>query len=172
MDTLSKSTAVHPAQARNEPDWELGWRYETVTLPDGTTRSGRVALTPEEALHPEEGYVMPVHTSHDRIADDLCDMLRAHFANIPTTIVYHDLVFAWDHADVGNFAPDIADHLEIAGYQLTGDHYLPLGPDEDGALYLATVNLRVGVDDGRAWLEDANTGEDLMTHLEVHRALR
>lgn len=45
-------------------------------------------------------------------------------------------------------------------------------PDEDGALYLESVNLRLGVTDGRVWLEDPETGKDLLTNLEVRRALR
>lgn len=45
-------------------------------------------------------------------------------------------------------------------------------PDEDGALYLESVNLRIGVTDGRVWLEDAETGKDLLTNLEARRALR
>lgn len=44
-------------------------------------------------------------------------------------------------------------------------------PDEDGALYLESVNLRIGVTDGRVWLEDAETEKDLLTNLEARRAL-
>ena len=233
----STVTPVRPVEDRHTPDGELGWRYETITRPNGTTEEVQVPLTIDEALHPEEGYIMPIRTYHDRVTDDLCDMLRAHFAEEAETVVYHDLIFVWDHPDVRNSAPDIAivpnvrnvdadrgqfvvaeegtrprlvievvspktrtgdrvdkvrdyalagvqeyiyiDHWnrkgqtvwEVAGYRLAGNHYLPMVPDEDGAFYLETINLRVGIDDGQVWLEDGNTGEDLLTNLEVRRAL-
>ncbi len=62
---------------------------------------------------------------------------------------------------------------ELAGFRLSGDHYLPILPDEDGALYLESVNLRIGLeDDGRVWLEDANTGKELLTNRQAQLALR
>lgn len=61
---------------------------------------------------------------------------------------------------------------EINGYQRIGNQYLPIVPDVGGALYLQTLNLRIGVDDGQVWLEDGNTGQDLMTNLETQRALQ
>ncbi|MCB0061732.1 MAG: Uma2 family endonuclease [Caldilineaceae bacterium] len=238
MSIISKPTAIRPTADPHAPNWELGWRYETVTHPDGTTEEVRVALTLDEALHPEEGYVMPVRSSHARITNDLVDMLRAYFAQEPGIAIFDDLVFVWDHSEVRNYAPDVAvvpnvrdpvadrgrfvvaeegtgprliievvspatrtgDRVdkvrdyplvgvqeyvyidqwqrkgqtvwEVVGYRLVGDHYLPLVPDEDGALYLETVNLRIGMEEGQVWLEDANTGQDLMTSLEAHRALQ
>lgn len=61
---------------------------------------------------------------------------------------------------------------ELAGFRLQDNHYLPLLPDEDDALYLETVNLRIGLDGNRVWLEDGATGEDLLNDLQVRRALR
>jgi Uma2 family endonuclease len=60
---------------------------------------------------------------------------------------------------------------EIAGYRLEDGHYTPMLPDEDGALYCATVDLRIGIEDGKVWLEDAKTGQNLLTHLETQQAL-
>lgn len=226
-------TAVAPM-----PDWSLGWRYETIRTPDGKQTQVRLPLTPEEALHPQEGYVMPVRTIHDMITDDLCDMLRAHYETQPEITVFHDLVFQWDHPDVRPYAPDVAivphvrdpqadrgqfvvaeegtrprciieivspssregdrvkkvndyalvgvqeyiyiDHWtrkgqtvwEVTGYRLYENRYLPMLPDEDGALYCETLGLRIGVEEGQVWLEDSNTGEDLLTNLKVRQALR
>jgi hypothetical protein len=61
---------------------------------------------------------------------------------------------------------------EIAGFRLNEGYYLPLLPDEDGAIYCETVGLRIGLENGRVWLEDETTGENLLTNLEVCRALQ
>jgi hypothetical protein len=43
--------------------------------------------------------------------------------------------------------------------------------DEDGALYLETLNCRIGLEGDRVWLEDSTTGENLLTNLQAQRAL-
>jgi Uma2 family endonuclease len=232
------TSAVAPPTQAAEPDWSLGWRYETVHTANGRTEQVRIPLTAEEARHPQEGYVMPERTEHDRISDDLCDMLRAYYEQRSDVAVFRNLVFNWDHPEVKTYAPDVAvvpnvqnpeadrtrfvvaeeatrpvlvieivsrstraddrvgkvrdyakvgvqeyvyiDHFvrrqqhvwELAGFRLQESHFLPMLPDEDGALYLESVNLRIGVTDGRVWLEDGETGNDLLTNLEVRRALR
>ena len=219
----------------NEP---LGWRYETVRSANGTEESVRVPLTPEEARHPKEGYVMPERTEHDFISDDLCDMLRAYYREHSEIAVFRNLVFEWNHPSIGNYAPDIAvvpnvrtrdanrtsfkvseegtrpnlvieivsrtsrkedrvdkvrdyaalgiqeyvyidlwerrgvPQRELAGFRLEGEHYLPLLPDEDGAIYLLSVDLRIGLDENRVWLEDSKTGNDLLTNIEARVALK
>ncbi len=227
-------TVTKPA----EPDWSLGWRYEISYTPNGEQTAVRIPLTPEEARHPKEGYVMPERTEHDIISDDLSDMLRAHVANEPETAVFRNLVFQWDLPEIGSYAPDIAvvpqvrnrdanrghfdvavegtrpslvievvspssrqdDRVrkvqdyeqlgigeyvyidirtrrgkpvgEIAGYRLQQNRYVPMVTDEDGALYLETINCRIGLEEDRVWLEDSTTGENLLTNLQAQRALR
>ncbi len=51
-------------------------------------------------------------------------------------------------------------------------YYLPLVPDEDGALYLDSIAMRIAIENGKLWLEDANTGENLLNNLEVRRFLK
>lgn len=233
------STTEQQAKAlAAEQDWSLGWRYETVQMANGRKTQVRVPLTVEAARHPQEGDVMPERTEHDRLCDDLCDMLRAYYEANPDVAVFRNLVFTWDHLAVKPFAPDVAvvahvqnrdadrtqfvvadegtrpslvieivsrcsraddrvekvrdyalagvqeyvyiDHTvrrgnhiwELAGFRLQGNQYLPLLPDEDGALYLESVTLCIGLDDGRIWLEDATTSQDLLTNLQVRQALR
>jgi colicin import membrane protein len=234
--TTSLQEQNAPSQSR-ALDWSLGWRYERVRRADGREEDVRIPLTPAEALHPQEGYIMPVRTLHDRLTDDLSDMLRPHCERQADVAVFHDLVFVWDHPDIGNYAPDIAvvpnvrdraadrgtfvvaeegtrpsliieitspttratdrvqkvkdyalvgvqeyiyiDHTmrrgkeiwEIAGFRLDGDYYLPMLPDEDGAYFCETIGLRIGLEEGRVWLEDANTGQDLLTNQQVRDAL-
>ena len=59
---------------------------------------------------------------------------------------------------------------EIAGFRLDGDRYLPMLPDEDGAYFCETVGLRISLEEGRVWLEDVNTGEELLTAQQVSAA--
>jgi len=227
--------AVTPPETQ---DWSLGWRYETTRMANGRETQVRLPLTADEARHPQEGYVMPERTEHDRISDDLCDMLRAYYESTPDVAVFRNLVFIWDHPTVKPFAPDVSvvaqvrnrdadrtqfvvadegvrpllvieivsrssrvddrvekvrdyalvgvqeyvyiDHAvrrgqhiwEIAGFRLQGNQYLPILPDEDGALYLEAVNLRIGLDGEHVWLEATTTGRDLLTNLQARQALQ
>lgn len=45
-------------------------------------------------------------------------------------------------------------------------------PDEDGASYCQSVGLRIGIENGKVWVEDTETGQDLLTHLATQQALR
>ncbi|MCE7990303.1 MAG: hypothetical protein DYG89_54890 [Caldilinea sp. CFX5] len=178
------SLSVSTQTATATIDWSLGWRYETVRTPDGKQTQVRIPLTPEEARHPQEGYVIPVSTLHETITNDLCDMLRAHYDTRPEITIFHDLVFQWDHPAVKSYAPDVAivPHVRnpkadrgqfVVAEERTRPHrYLPMLPDEDGALYGETLGLRIGVEDGQVWLEDSNTGDDLLTNLKARQALR
>lgn len=102
------TSAGAPTTQSAEPDWSLGWRYETVRTANGRTEQVRIPLTTEEARHPQEGYVMPERTEHDRLSDDLCDMLRAQFEQRADVAVFRNLVFTWDHPEVKPYAPDVA----------------------------------------------------------------
>ena len=77
---VADTTSIGSAPATG--DWSLGWRYELVRSANGGEEAIRIPLTAEEARHPKEGYIMPERTEHDYFSDDLCDMLRAHFAMI------------------------------------------------------------------------------------------
>ena len=230
-------TTTATATKQNESDWSLGWRFESVRTANGREDLVRIPLTPEEALHPEEGYVIPVSTAHTDTTIDIRNMLRARYTSQPTMAVFHDLVFEWDHPEIGNYAPDIAvvPHVrereadrgtfnvaqegtrplliievvsprtrkddrvtkvkdyarlgvqeyvyidkrtqkgetlwEVAGFRLDEGFYLPIVPDEDGAIYCETLNIRIGLEQGQIWIEDANTGKDLLTNLQAQQAL-
>jgi hypothetical protein len=61
---------------------------------------------------------------------------------------------------------------ELAGFRLEEGHYLPMLPDEDGALYCESVGLRIGLENGEVWLEDVETGQELLTNRRAQLALR
>lgn len=238
MNPLTKTLPATTATKQNEPDWSLGWRFESVRTANGREDLVRIPLTPDEALHPEEGYVMPVRTAHADTTIDIREMLRARYTEQPTIAIFHDLVFEWDHPEIGNYAPDIAivpnvhdrevdrgtfnvaqegtrpllvievvsprtrkddrvtkvkDYArlgiqeyvyidkriqkgetiwEVAGFHLDDGFYLPIVPDEDGAIYCTTFTIRIGVENGQVWIEDANTGKDLLTNLQAQQALQ
>ncbi|MFN8490753.1 MAG: Uma2 family endonuclease [Caldilineaceae bacterium] len=238
VQTYPKQPDNQASAMPSEIDWTRGWRYEVVITADGQRETIRVPLTPEEILHPQEGFVMPERTDHDRICDDLRDMLRAWALNHPAFTIFHNLVFAWDKPGIGDYAPDIAvvpnvrdpeadrgkffvanegtrpalaievvspisrkadretkvtDYAqvgiaeyiyidcrrrkrgivsELAGFRLEDGLYQPLALDEDGAVYMATLGLRFGINGAKAWIEDVATGEDLLDHWATAQALR
>jgi Uma2 family endonuclease len=58
---------------------------------------------------------------------------------------------------------------EIAGFRLHRNRYLPMLPDEDGAIYCETVGVRMGVENGKVWMENYETGERLLTNIEARQ---
>ncbi|MBD2515991.1 Uma2 family endonuclease [Nostoc sp. FACHB-973] len=58
---------------------------------------------------------------------------------------------------------------EVLGYRLVDGQYLPLTPDEEGRILCETVGLLIGLQDGRVIMEDAQTGERLLTSLELEQ---
>ncbi|MFQ5614927.1 MAG: Uma2 family endonuclease [Anaerolineales bacterium] len=233
MITPTKTIAKKPRAALE--DFPHGWRYEYAKTPEGESEPTYIPLTPEEALHPEEGYIMPERTKHDQICDDICDMLRPRYVDQTDVAVFHDLIIEWNHPEIKGHSPNIAvvpnvrdrdvnrgkfyvakegtrpiliievvspgskaadrvkkvDHYarvgvreyvyidywenngetnwEIFGFRLHGNHYLPMLPDEERSLYLETVGLRIGIEDGQVWLQDYETGEHLLTNLQARQ---
>jgi Uma2 family endonuclease len=55
---------------------------------------------------------------------------------------------------------------EVLGYRLVEGQYIPLTPDEEGRIYCQTVELSIGLQEGRVVMVDARTGERLLTSLE------
>lgn len=217
-------------------DWSYGWRYAEVQASDGTIHTQRIPLTPEEALHPKEDYVMSERTSHTLIATELRNMLRVWSMQHPEMTIFSNLIFDWNQPEIGDYAPDIAvvpnvsepeadrgkfmvaaegtlpcliievvspstqradkvDKLhdyaqlgireyvyihsrttrrglisEIVGHRLHAGSYQIIPIDEDGAVYCETLSLRIGITNGRVWLEDARTGKEFLDHVETERA--
>ncbi|MEQ9367787.1 Uma2 family endonuclease [Coleofasciculus chthonoplastes] len=215
---------------------ESGWRVVTVNQPDGTITQTKVPLTPEEFLHPQEGYHLPNSTFHDDIAGQAKDILTRRYANDSTTGVFRDLLIEWDSPGQGDHCPDtfvafgirnkgenrskfiVADEgvrpsfilevvspryrkedrekkvLEYArtrvneyviidrrlmrgqviedvlGYRLVEGLYQPITPDEEGRIYCSTLGVLMSLHNGGLVIEDANTGERLLSSLELEAA--
>ncbi|MCS6812791.1 MAG: Uma2 family endonuclease [Cyanobacteria bacterium] len=86
---------------------ERGWRYELVTLADGTTDYEMVPLTEDEFVHPQEGYHLPNTTFHDRIIAEARDMLTRRYRERPDVGVFSDLLIEWDSPDMKDHCPDV-----------------------------------------------------------------
>lgn len=107
-DQVSIKPAIEQAKRATDVDWSYGWRYEEVRTSDGAVQTQRIPLTPEEALHPKEEYVMSERTSHTIIATELRNMLRVWSLQHPEMTIFSNLIFDWNHPEIGDYAPDIA----------------------------------------------------------------
>ena len=56
---------------------------------------------------------------------------------------------------------------EILGYRLVQGHYQPITPDEEGRIFCETVGLCLSFIEGHLVMEDAQTGERLLTSSEL-----
>ena len=100
-------TPPRPLSPPPEPEFFYGWRIEWVNTPEGARDYVQIPLTAEEALHPEEGYIMPENTEHAQIIKRLTDMLEERYANDPNTAVYADLIIQWDVPGLKGHCPDV-----------------------------------------------------------------
>jgi Uma2 family endonuclease len=58
---------------------------------------------------------------------------------------------------------------EVLGYRLVEGQYLPLTPDDEGRICCETVGLLIGLVDGKILMVDAETGERLLTSVELEQ---
>ncbi|NES20374.1 MAG: Uma2 family endonuclease [Symploca sp. SIO3E6] len=58
---------------------------------------------------------------------------------------------------------------EVLGYRLTKGTYQPITPDSEGRIYCETVGLLMSLQSGCLVIEDANTGERLLSSLELEQ---
>ena len=59
---------------------------------------------------------------------------------------------------------------EVLGYRLVDGLYQPIAPDEEGRIRCDTVGLLMSLQEGRLVIEDATTGERLLSSLELEAA--
>lgn len=85
---------------------ECGWRTVIETQDDSTTEFIHIPLTPEEFLHPQEGFRLPNSTFHDDAAGYAKDVLTRRYANDSSVGVFRDLLIEWDSEGQGNLCPD------------------------------------------------------------------
>ncbi|MBE9117278.1 Uma2 family endonuclease [Lusitaniella coriacea LEGE 07157] len=59
---------------------------------------------------------------------------------------------------------------EVLGYRLVEGIYQPIAPDEDGRILCETVGVLMSLQEGQLVIEDAETGERLLSSLELEAA--
>ncbi len=104
---MALKTRNSPRSPSPEPDFSLGWKEVFVETPDGGREWVQIPLTPEEILHPEEGFIMPESTDHARMIQRLNEMLQTRYANAPNMAVYSDLIVKWDKPELKQHCPDV-----------------------------------------------------------------
>lgn len=228
---------TRPEPSPIAPDYRYGWREEAVIDPAGTMTYIQIPLTAEQALHPEEHYIMPQPRLQDIISSAIAEMLKPYCSGRdPLLMVTRDLIIKWDKPSLRQHAPDIAiipnvpnqdqpwgifevakegtrpcliieivseatrqqdrktkvihyakagvqeyvfiDHRfqrgkmtwELVGFYLGPLGYVAIRPDEDGAIFLETIEVRLGLDNGQVWIEDGQTGRPLLGLSQLHRA--
>lgn len=104
---MALKTRIPPRISPPEPDFSFGWKEVRVKKPNGEYEWIQIPLTPEERLHPEEGYIMPENTDHDRLISSINEMLRARYATHPKMAVFADLIIQWDKPELKHHCPDV-----------------------------------------------------------------
>lgn len=60
---------------------------------------------------------------------------------------------------------------EVIGYRLLEGSYIPITPDEEGWVLCDTVGVKISLDQGQVLMEDATTGEKLLTSSQLEEKL-
>jgi Uma2 family endonuclease len=105
---------VKPAPLSPEDPYRYGFRDEHIDLPDGTSKSVRIALTPEDFLHPHEGDHFVEGSMHDLLRGYLRDVFRMRLQDNPAALVLSNTGIYWDDPKLGHHAPDVSVILGIA----------------------------------------------------------
>jgi Uma2 family endonuclease len=95
------------APAQDDP-FPYGWREVPRRPVGGRLDYEMVPLTLEDALHPQEGDVMPQNTPHDRDVGYFSDVLRHQCADDPTALILCDVIVVWDVPGLRQHSPDVA----------------------------------------------------------------
>ncbi len=92
-----------------------GWRYATVTQPDGTETTEKVSLTAYDVIFPKEGDVVPVRSDHEAAGVRGYEALHVPSTNDPTALVLKEVLI-----DFGYIAPMTPDLAFVTGASSTG----------------------------------------------------
>jgi Uma2 family endonuclease len=101
-------TSPSPSPDADRDPFRLGWRWvrpgSVNGSPDG---SGRVPLTAEDLLHPQEHDEIPENTTQERDRTYLAGALRSHLHDRPGVRVLSDCLVSWGVRGLKNHSPDI-----------------------------------------------------------------
>jgi colicin import membrane protein len=100
------SAARHSTEDRDP--FPYGWRYVSRRGPDGKEHAVRIALTPEDVLHPQENDEVPQNTLHARDVRYLGSVLECRLSDQPDALVLNDCLIDWGIEGLGNHSPDLS----------------------------------------------------------------
>jgi colicin import membrane protein len=101
LSTVSKS------QPQLDP-FRYGWRFVSVTRPDGAEAVEQVPLTLEDVLHPEEGYTILESDPHDTDRGYLKAVSKTRLQHDPSAVVLSDCQVDFNLRGVKPLCPDLA----------------------------------------------------------------
>lgn len=86
--------AVDDVDAESDP-YYYGWRYAYETSPGGAEKLVQVPLTYRDLLDPQEGDFIAESTVHQRVIDDVVDVLLRRYRSEPAIAVWSNLKIAF-----------------------------------------------------------------------------
>jgi len=101
------STAPKYSTAQSDR-FRYGWRYVSISRPDGTEAVEEVPLTLEDVLHPEEGDFILQTDAHNCDRGYLQSTFTARLRDKPTAVLLADCGVDWNISNVRRLCPDIA----------------------------------------------------------------
>ncbi len=114
MSTVTKSQPPPPVPNNDADDRSpCGCRDVIVRNPDGTKAFEHVALTLDDALHPEFGDYFFHSDAHDDDLYDLRSVFKSLLANDPGALVLSECEVDFELPDVKHVRPDIAVFFEV-----------------------------------------------------------
>jgi Uma2 family endonuclease len=107
-------SARSPSAAPARDPFRLGWRWARPGADNGSPDgSGRVPLTPDDLLHPQEGDQIPENTTQERDRTYLAGALRLRLRDRPRVRVLSDCIVNWGVPGLRNHSPDISVFDEV-----------------------------------------------------------
>jgi len=109
-----KHAAPRPPDKPADDPFRLGWRWARPGSVNGSADSeGRVPLTADDLLHPQEGDQIPENTIQERDRGYLAGALRFQLRDRPRVRVLSDCLVNWGVPGLKNHSPDISVFDEV-----------------------------------------------------------
>jgi hypothetical protein len=110
---LAKTSRSRQPAQKEQPFY--GWRYVKRVGANGKDSFGKVLLTLEDVLHPEEGDYIPQNMAHRGDENYLYDIFQARESRLDRGLVAGDCLIDWGIPGVRNHDVDIAvfDRLKV-----------------------------------------------------------
>jgi colicin import membrane protein len=95
-------------RTKSSDRFQYGWRYVTVTRPDGSEEMEQVPLSLEDVLHPEEGDFIVQTDAHNCDRGYLQEVFKLRLRRMPSAAVLADRGVDLNIPGVRHLCPDIA----------------------------------------------------------------